>query len=63
MKVTAVETRPVLVTLDEPIGSALGTIASFGCILVSVRTDAGVTGENLVFTKQPPHARAAPDGR
>lgn len=50
MKVTAVETRPVLVTLDEPIGSALGTISRFGCILVSVRTDGGVTGENLIFT-------------
>ena len=50
MKVTAVGTRPVPVTLDEPIGSALGTISSFGCILVSVRTDGGVTGENLVFT-------------
>jgi L-alanine-DL-glutamate epimerase-like enolase superfamily enzyme len=50
MKVTNVETRPVLVRLEEPIGSALGTIDSVGCILVSVRTEEGVTGENLIFT-------------
>ena len=50
MKVTAVETLPVLVPLASPIGSALGPIHSFGCILVSVRTDAGITGENLIFT-------------
>lgn len=50
MKVTAVETHPVLVPLPSPIGSALGPIHSFGCILVSVRTDAGITGENLIFT-------------
>jgi L-alanine-DL-glutamate epimerase-like enolase superfamily enzyme len=50
VKVTAVETLPVLVSLASPIGSALGAIHSFGCILVSVRTDAGITGENLIFT-------------
>jgi len=50
MKVTDVETQPVTVRLDQPIGSALGQIASFGCILVTVRTDGGITGENLIFT-------------
>lgn len=50
MKVTAVETQPVTVRLDQPIGSALGEIAKFGCILVTVRTNAGITGENLIFT-------------
>jgi len=50
MKVTAVETHPVLVKLEPPIGSALGPIHSFGCILVTVRTDAGIFGENLIFT-------------
>lgn len=50
MKVTHVETRPVTVRLPQPIGSALGRIASFGCILVTIRTDDGVTGENLIFT-------------
>ena len=50
MKVSAVETQPVVVRLDQPIGSALGQIAKFGCILVTVRTDDGITGENLIFT-------------
>jgi len=50
MKVSRIETRPVVVPLDQPIGSALGEIASFGCILVTLHTDAGITGENLVFT-------------
>jgi L-alanine-DL-glutamate epimerase-like enolase superfamily enzyme len=50
MKVIRVETQPIVVSLDTPIGSALGDIAGFGCILVSVHTDAGIVGENLIFT-------------
>jgi L-alanine-DL-glutamate epimerase-like enolase superfamily enzyme len=50
MKVTAVETQTVLVKLENPIGSALGRIERFGCILVTIRTDAGISGENLIFT-------------
>ena len=42
MKVTHVDTQPVLIRLDQPIGSALGQIADFGCILVTIRTDGGV---------------------
>ena len=49
MKVEAVETRPVVVALDAPIGSALGQIREFGCILVTVRAG-GLAGEMLVFT-------------
>ncbi len=50
MKVVRVETRPVVVALPKPIGSALGQIRDFGCILVFVYRDDGVVGENLVFT-------------
>jgi L-alanine-DL-glutamate epimerase-like enolase superfamily enzyme len=50
MKVTRVETRCVTVKLDKPIGSALGQLHSFGCILVFVHCDSGIVGENLVFT-------------
>lgn len=50
MKVTRVETTPVVLPLPEPIFSALGEIHSFGCVLVHVHTDAGLVGENLVFT-------------
>jgi L-alanine-DL-glutamate epimerase-like enolase superfamily enzyme len=50
MKITRIETSPVVVTLKKPIGTAFGQIHSFGCILVFVHTDSGVVGENLVFT-------------
>jgi L-alanine-DL-glutamate epimerase-like enolase superfamily enzyme len=50
MKVTRVETRPVVLTLPKPIGSALGEISRFGCILVFVHCDNGIVGENLIFT-------------
>ena len=50
MKVTRVETRPVLVPLPKPIGSALGEIRDFGCICVFVHCDNGIVGENLIFT-------------
>lgn len=50
MKVTRVQTRVVTLPLDRPILSALGNIDRCGCVLVFLHTDAGVTGENLVFT-------------
>src|SRR3954464_7036715 len=50
MKVTRVETRTVTLKLDTPIGSALGQLHSFGCILVFVHCDSGIVGENLIFT-------------
>jgi L-alanine-DL-glutamate epimerase-like enolase superfamily enzyme len=50
MKVTRVETRPVVVTLPKPIGSALGQITCFGCIAVFVHCDNGIVGENLIFS-------------
>ena len=50
MKIEKVVTNSVTVTLKKPIGSALGQIHSFGCILVAVHGDTGVVGENLIFT-------------
>jgi L-alanine-DL-glutamate epimerase-like enolase superfamily enzyme len=50
MKITRVETRPVVVTLKKPIGTAFGQITTFGCVLIFVHGDSGVIGENLVFT-------------
>ena len=50
MKVARVVTRQIAVPLPKPIGSALGQIHTFGCILVFVHDDAGSVGENLVFT-------------
>ena len=50
MKIESIRTRPVVVTLAKPIGSALGQIHSLGCVLVFVRDESGMEGENLVFT-------------
>ena len=50
MKIVGVTTRPVRLSLEKPIMSALGELGTFGCILVSVRCDDGTVGENLVFT-------------
>ncbi|MBE7249294.1 MAG: mandelate racemase/muconate lactonizing enzyme family protein, partial [Actinomycetospora chiangmaiensis] len=49
MKVDRVETRPLTLRPERPIGSALGQLHSFGCILVTVHAD-GLSGENIVFT-------------
>lgn len=50
MKIVKIETQAVTVKLPQPIGSALGEIRDFGCVLVTLHSDQGVTGENLVFT-------------
>ena len=50
MKVTKIETLVVPMQMDKPIGSALGQLTGFGCILVTVHTDEGISGENLIFT-------------
>ena len=50
MKVDRVETRPLTLRPERPIGSALGQLHSFGCILVTVHAD-GLTGQNLVIDR------------
>ncbi len=50
MIVTKIETLVVPMQMAKPIGSALGQLTGFGCILVTVHTDEGITGENLIFT-------------
>ena len=50
MKITKVDTDVIRIPLDKPIGSALGEIRDFGCVLVTLTTESGVTGENLIFT-------------
>ena len=49
MKVEAVETRVAVLKPEKPIGSALGQLHSFGCLLVTVRGE-GVSGETIIFT-------------
>jgi L-alanine-DL-glutamate epimerase-like enolase superfamily enzyme len=50
MKIARIDTTAVAVPLDKPIGSALGQIRGFGCILARVHGETGVVGENLIFT-------------
>ena len=50
MKITKIETQVVTLPLAEEIGSALGKISHFGCVLVTIETSSGIKGENLVFT-------------
>jgi L-alanine-DL-glutamate epimerase-like enolase superfamily enzyme len=57
MKVTSVEIKHVVVPLAKPVGFALGQIKSFGCLLVTIQSSEGVTGESLVFTINDVRAR------
>jgi L-alanine-DL-glutamate epimerase-like enolase superfamily enzyme len=50
MKIERLETRALSLPLDRPIESALGPIRGCGVVLVHAYTDAGIVGENLVFT-------------
>lgn len=50
MKVVAVDIEPVVLPLAMPIAYALGEIRTLGVVLVTIRTDDGPTGENLVFS-------------
>ncbi len=50
MRVTSLETQLVDLPLDKPIGTAIHSIRSVGCVLVRLRTDVGPHGEGYVFT-------------
>lgn len=50
MKIVAVETRLVDLALPRPIGTAIHAIDSVGCVLLTLRTDEGISGESFVFT-------------
>ena len=50
MKVTAMRTVRVIVPIDKPIRTAIHDIRSVGCVLMSLDTDVGLTGESYMFT-------------
>lgn len=51
MKITALRTKVVHLPIDPPIVTAiLGSIRSADCVLTFLDTDAGLTGEGLVFS-------------
>ena len=50
MRITDVTTRRVDLDLPRPLGTAIHAMRSVGCVIVEVRTDAGVTGGGHLFT-------------
>jgi len=50
VRIEAVETKIVELPLPQPIGTAIHAIHSVGCVLVTIRTNDGVSGESFVFT-------------
>jgi len=50
MKITAVKTQLVDLPLSKPIATAIHDIQSVGCVLLSLETDQGLSGESYVFT-------------
>src|SRR5260221_4746075 len=50
MKITRLRTVAVRIPLEKPIRTSIHRIESAGCLLVFLETDAGIVGENLLFT-------------
>lgn len=50
MKITKLETQLVNLPLPKPIKTAIHDMRSVGCVLLRLRTDAGLTGEAYLFT-------------
>ncbi len=50
MKIETISTTLVNVPLPSPIGTAIHSIQSVGCVLVEVRSADGVVGQSYVFT-------------
>ncbi len=50
MKVTQLNTQLVEIPLEKPVGTAIHSIRSVGCVLVSVVSDKGIEGEGYLFT-------------
>ena len=53
MKIIDLRTLPLALPLPKPIGNATATINVFSYIAVFLDTDAGLTGENVIFTIRP----------
>ena len=49
MKVDSLTTRVVDVPLDKPVGTAIHSMTSVGCVLVEARCDSGAAGQGYIF--------------
>ncbi|MFT5609279.1 MAG: L-alanine-DL-glutamate epimerase-like enolase superfamily enzyme [Parvicella sp.] len=50
MKIAQLNTQLIELPLDKPIGTAIHSIHSVGCVLVSLVSDEGLVGEGYLFT-------------
>ena len=50
MKITSIKTQLVEVPLEKPITTAIHSLHSVGCVLLSIETDEGVVGEAYAFS-------------
>ena len=57
MKVTAVHTKPGIITLPRPAVGGLGAIRTLGVLATLIETDAGLVGEHVSITLHGRHLR------
>ncbi len=55
MKITALHTAQARVPLDKPIRTSIHTIEAMSCLLVTLETDDGMSGEGVAFSFNPAH--------
>ena len=58
MQIESLETRIVELPLPRPIGTALHQMHNVGCVLVTIRTNEGLTGEGFAFALNGDRIRA-----
>lgn len=58
MVIESLDTRIVELSLSRPIGTALHQMRKVGCVLVTIRTSEGLTGEGFAFTLNGDRIRA-----
>ena len=58
MKITEVRTDLVEVPLARPVNTAIHSMRSVGCVLLSLSTDNGLVGEGYVFSLNAARLRA-----
>lgn len=58
MKIAALHTAQARVPLERPIRTSIHTIEAMSCLLVTLETDAGPTGEGVAFSFNPAHMAA-----
>ena len=50
MKIDAIKTQIVEIPFDKTITTAIHTMRSVGCVLLTIKTDRGISGEGYLFS-------------